>query len=298
MRDGALIMTDDRVSDAVRWLVEHSDVLMASFSPACWTGGGSPPRRCARGTPRSATSRCPAARTRPVVVAGHLSADDPARSGLSDRSSPPGRGDAGPGFSLNDHAAGLWSFRCAGRVGVGKRTGQRPARRQAAEGDGAYLIGPAMLDDLSNSREIWPNGGDDASGRLVPTECCRTADGGFAAITCRDDGHGIVWPLRQASPPIPRSPPSTLASHGSLTSTRRSGPAPEPSRPTPRKNYCRRQACPIGCRAPRTSWRTRSFPPAACGPHAARRVRRVQPFDRVPAIWSGTTLGPCVLSPT
>ncbi len=108
--------------------------------------------------------------------------------GLTYLSNPPGRSDVGPGFSLNDHAAGMASV-----VAV---LAALEARRHTGEGQhidiaqmetGTYLIGPAVLDHFANGRDAHPIGNADPFGQYCPNEVYRCGDQEELAITCRDD---------------------------------------------------------------------------------------------------------------
>ena len=108
--------------------------------------------------------------------------------GLTYLSNPPGRSDVGPGFSLNDHAAGMASV-----VAV---LAALEARRHTGEGQhidiaqmetGTYLIGPAVLDHFANGRDAQPIGNADPFGQYCPNDVYRCGDQEELAITCRDD---------------------------------------------------------------------------------------------------------------
>jgi crotonobetainyl-CoA:carnitine CoA-transferase CaiB-like acyl-CoA transferase len=111
-----------------------------------------------------------------------------ALSGLTYLSNPPGRGDVGPGFSLNDHAAGLSAaFSLLAALEARERTGAGQHVDISQMETGAYLIGPALLDLLANGREAEPVGNRDPFTDAAPNDCIRTADGRWLAVTCRDD---------------------------------------------------------------------------------------------------------------
>ena len=70
------------------------------------------------------------------------------------------------------------------------------ARRRTGEGQhidiaqmetGTYLIGPAVLDHLTNGREAHPIGNADPFAEWCPNEVYRCGDQHEVAITCRDD---------------------------------------------------------------------------------------------------------------
>jgi crotonobetainyl-CoA:carnitine CoA-transferase CaiB-like acyl-CoA transferase len=108
--------------------------------------------------------------------------------GLTYLTNPPDRGDIGCGFSLNDHAAG---FGAALSVLAGvegrRRTGQGQYVDMAQLEVGAYLLGPALVDHLSNGREARPAGNADCLSGAVPNDVFRCRDGRFCAVTAIDD---------------------------------------------------------------------------------------------------------------
>jgi crotonobetainyl-CoA:carnitine CoA-transferase CaiB-like acyl-CoA transferase len=108
--------------------------------------------------------------------------------GLTYLSNPPDRRDVGPGFSLNDHAAGLSSVVAVlSAIEARRRTGQGQHIDIAQMETGTYLIGPALLDYFSNDREAHPVGNADPFGQWCPNEVYRCGDQGEVAVTCRTD---------------------------------------------------------------------------------------------------------------
>jgi crotonobetainyl-CoA:carnitine CoA-transferase CaiB-like acyl-CoA transferase len=108
--------------------------------------------------------------------------------GLTYLSNPPGRRDVGPGFSLNDHAAGLSSVVAVlSGLEARRRTGEGQHIDIAQMETGTYLVGPALLDYLSNGREAHPNGNVDPYGQWCPNEVYRCGDQHEVAVTCRTD---------------------------------------------------------------------------------------------------------------
>ncbi len=108
--------------------------------------------------------------------------------GLTHLTNPEGRGDVGCGFSLNDHAAGFASaFSVLAALEAVERTGQGQYVDMAQLEIGTYLLGPAMIDYLNNGREAQPMGNRDGLDDRVPNEVYRSTDG-FVAVTATDDG--------------------------------------------------------------------------------------------------------------
>ncbi len=108
--------------------------------------------------------------------------------GLTYLSNPAGRRDVGPGFSLNDHAAGLCAATAVlAAVEARRRTGEGQHVDIAQMETGTYLIGPAVLDLLANGREAHPIGNRDPFETWCPNAVYRCGDQHEVAITCRDD---------------------------------------------------------------------------------------------------------------
>ena len=108
--------------------------------------------------------------------------------GLTALTGPEGRLDCGTGVALNDHMSGL-----AGAVAV---LAALEARSRTGLGQhidlsqlelGTYLVGPALLDWFANGREAKAAGTSDAFTDPVPNDVVPTADGGWLAVTARDD---------------------------------------------------------------------------------------------------------------
>ncbi len=111
-----------------------------------------------------------------------------ALSGLTHLTGLPGEEDIGYGFSFNDHASGL-----AGALGglealeARRRTGQGQFVDLSQLEVGAYMLGPAFVDYVSNGREAQPIGNRDPFEDFVPNEVYRCRGEGWLAITVRDD---------------------------------------------------------------------------------------------------------------
>ena len=105
--------------------------------------------------------------------------------GLTHLSNPPGRGDIGAGFSLNDHAAGF-----QGAVAVLSAIEARHATGVGQHVDisqfevGSYLVGGALTDYVSNDREARPRGNADAFTDFAVNDVFRCREGELA-VTAR-----------------------------------------------------------------------------------------------------------------
>ncbi len=108
--------------------------------------------------------------------------------GLTYLTNPPGRKDIGTGVALTDHLSGLGgalavleALEVRHRIG----TGQHIDLSQLEVG--AYVVGPAFMDFLSNGREAHPQGNQDAFVDLVPNDVYACLNNEWLAITVRND---------------------------------------------------------------------------------------------------------------
>ena len=108
--------------------------------------------------------------------------------GLTYLTNPPGRKDIGTGLALTDHLSGLAgalavleALEARQRIG----TGQRIDLSQLEVG--AYAMGPAFMDFLSNGREAQPQGNQDAFVDLVPNDVYACLNNEWLAITVHND---------------------------------------------------------------------------------------------------------------
>src|SRR5207248_4624429 len=173
----SLNMKPDRALDVVRRLIEVSDVVIENFSAGVLKRWGF--------TYEAAAEWNPAIVYLTMSGCGHegpwsnLVTYAPtihALSGLTYLSNPPGRGDVGPGFSLNDHAAGLSAaFSILAALEARTHTGAGQHVDISQMETGAYLIGPAVLDYVVHGRDAQPVGNADAFGEVFPNECYKTA---------------------------------------------------------------------------------------------------------------------------
>src|SRR5207249_7553364 len=138
----------------MRRLVEHADVVIENFSAGVLDRWGLSYETVKSWNPKIiyvTMSGCGHAGpwSRLVTYAPTIHA----LSGITYLSNPPGRGDVGPGYSLNDHAAGLSAAVAVLTALLGRdRTGQGQHVDIAQMETGAYLIGPAIIDCLTNGR--------------------------------------------------------------------------------------------------------------------------------------------------
>jgi crotonobetainyl-CoA:carnitine CoA-transferase CaiB-like acyl-CoA transferase len=109
--------------------------------------------------------------------------------GLTALTNRPGECDCGFGFSYNDHASGLaGALAVLAALHARGRTGRGQFADLSQLEVGVYLAGPAFLDHLANGREAVAIGNRDAFADHVPNEVYRCGDGGWLAVTARNDG--------------------------------------------------------------------------------------------------------------
>ena len=185
----SLDMKRPEALDCIRRIIERSDVLMENFSAGVLDRWGIGYDQVRAWNPRIV-----------YVTMSGPGHDGPwskmityaptihALCGLTYLSNPPDRRDVGPGFSLNDHAAGLCAAAAVlSAIEARRRTGVGQHIDIAQMETGTYLIGPAVLDHLANGREAHPAGNADPFGEWCPNEVYRCGDQHEVAVTCRDD---------------------------------------------------------------------------------------------------------------
>ena len=188
-RGVSLNMRHEGSVEVMRKLIEQSDVMIENFSAGVlerWGLSYEEVRKWNPGIVYVSMSGC--GHQGPWSQLVTYAPTIHALAGLTYLSNPAGRTDVGPGFSLNDHAAGL-----AAAFSVLSALTERDATGEGQHVDisqmetGGYLIGPALVDYINNDREAQPVGNRDPFGQVVPNECYRTADGDWLAVSCRDD---------------------------------------------------------------------------------------------------------------
>jgi crotonobetainyl-CoA:carnitine CoA-transferase CaiB-like acyl-CoA transferase len=192
-----LNMKDQRAVEIMAKLIEQSDVLLENFSAGVLDRWGLSYETVREWNPRLVyvtMSGCgPEGPWSSLVT---YAPTIHALAGLTYLSNPPGRGDLGPGYSLNDHAVGLSAaFAVLAALQSRRETGLGQHVDISQMETGGYLIGPALIDMLNNGREAQPIGNRDPYGRIVPNDCFRTADAEWLAVSCRDDDEWSVLVL-------------------------------------------------------------------------------------------------------
>jgi crotonobetainyl-CoA:carnitine CoA-transferase CaiB-like acyl-CoA transferase len=223
--------------------------------------------------------------------------------GLTYLSNPPERRDVGPGFSLNDHAAGLSSVVAVlSAIEARRRTGAGQHVDIAQMETGTYLIGPAVLDYFTNGREAHPIGNADPFGQWCPNEVYRCGDQHELAVTCRTDDEwprlcgAVGWGMTDMV-----HDPSLATVEGRFA---RSAEIDERMR-----EWCSTRTADAAVVALQAAGvpagKVQDGGDLMADPqHTAREFfRRAEhavfgerPYDRFPAVWSGTDLEPYMLS--
>ena len=184
-----LNMKHEKAPDVIRKLVSVSDVLIENFSAGVLERWGISYEDAKSWNPRLVyvtMSGC--GHSGPWSSLVTYAPTIHALCGLTYLTNPPGRGDIGPGFSLNDHAAGLSAaFAILAALDERDRSGAGQHVDISQMETGGYLIGPALVDFLSNVREAKPAGNADFLDPMAPNDCYPAADGVWLAISCRND---------------------------------------------------------------------------------------------------------------
>lgn len=188
-RSATLDMKHPRALEIVRRLVEQADVVVENFAPGVlerWGIGFETLRSWNERIVCLALSGC--GQDGPWRDHVTFAPTIHALCGLTALTNPPGRRDVGHGISISDHVSGL-----AGALAV---LAALDARGRSGRGQmidlsqlelGAYLVGPALLEVASGGREAVAQGNRDGLDDLVPNEVYRCADGGWLAVSARDD---------------------------------------------------------------------------------------------------------------
>jgi crotonobetainyl-CoA:carnitine CoA-transferase CaiB-like acyl-CoA transferase len=223
--------------------------------------------------------------------------------GLTYLSNPADRRDVGPGFSLNDHAAGLTSVVAVlSALESRRRTGKGQHIDIAQMETGTYLIGPAVLDYFANGREAHPIGNEDPFGQWCPNEVFRCGDQREVAMTCRNDEEWtklcatVGWGMSDlAQDPSLATAPGRFARVADINAVLKDWFATRPG--TAAVEALQAVGVPAALvqdggdlmadpqLLARDFWRATDH--AVFGP---------RPFDRFPALWSSSDLEPYLLS--
>jgi crotonobetainyl-CoA:carnitine CoA-transferase CaiB-like acyl-CoA transferase len=300
----SLDMKRPEAMDVIRRVIEQSDVLMENFSAGVlerWGIGYEAVKEWNPGlvyvTMSGPGHEGPWSNVITYAPTIH------ALCGLTYLSNPPDRLDVGPGFSLNDHAAGLSSVVAVlAALEARRRTGEGQHIDIAQMETGTYLIGPAVLDYLSNGREAHPVGNVDPFGQWCPNEVYRCGNQEELAITCRSDEEWVrlcsvvEWDIADlAADPALATAAGRFSRRADIDARLAEWCAHRPADAA--AAALQAAGVPAGkvqdggdlTNDPqliaRNFWRSTDH--AVFGP---------RPFDRFPAMWSGTDLEPYFLS--
>jgi crotonobetainyl-CoA:carnitine CoA-transferase CaiB-like acyl-CoA transferase len=300
----SLNMKRDEALAVIRSVIEQSDVLMENFSAGVLARWGLDYESVKAWNPGIVyVSMSGPGHEGPWSKMITYAPTIHALCGLTYLSNPPDRRDVGPGFSLNDHAAGLLSVVAVlSALEARRRTGEGQHVDIAQMETGTYLIGPAVLDYLSNGREAHPIGNIDPFGQWCPNEVYRCGDQGEVAITCRTDDEWVrlcetvSWDIAD----LARDP--DLATAAGRFARREEIDARL-------RQWCATRTAEAAATALQgngiPAGRVQDAGDLTTDPQHVHRelfhhndhaVFGPRPFDRFPAIWSGTDLEPYVLS--
>jgi crotonobetainyl-CoA:carnitine CoA-transferase CaiB-like acyl-CoA transferase len=304
-RSATLAMKRPEARDLVRRILERSDVLIENFSAGVLARWGLDYETVRSWNPRIVyvtMSGCghdgPWAEMITYAPTIH------ALCGLTWLSNPADRRDVGPGFSLNDHAAGLSAATAIlAALESRRRTGEGQHVDVAQLETGTWMVGPALLDYLTNGREARPDGNADPFGERAPNEVFRCGDQEELAITARSDEEWrklceVVGP---AIAPLAEAP--ELASVAGRIRRRREIAAAL-------AEWCATRTADAAAEALQAAGvpagRVQDAGDLMADPQLVARglfrtgrheVFGERPYDRFPALWSGTDLEPYVLAP-
>ena len=188
-RSVSLNMKHPKVLDIFRRLVEQADVIVENFSVGVLERWGIGYDTVRQWNHRIIyMSMAGAGQSGPWRDFVTYAPTIHALCGLTYLTNPPERQDIGLGCAYTDHLSGLAgalalleALEARRRTGVGQRIDLSQLEV------GAYLVGPAFADLLSNGREAHPQGNQDAFCDYVPNNVYRCLNNEWLALTARDD---------------------------------------------------------------------------------------------------------------
>jgi crotonobetainyl-CoA:carnitine CoA-transferase CaiB-like acyl-CoA transferase len=300
----SLNMKRDEALAVIRPVIEQSDVLMENFSAGVLARWGLDYESVRAWNPDIVyVSMSGPGHEGPWSKMITYAPTIHALCGLTYLSNPPDRLDVGPGFSLNDHAAGLLSVVAVlSALEARRRTGEGQHVDIAQMETGTYLIGPALLDYFANGREAHPVGNVDPFGQWCPNEVYRCGNQHELAVTCRTDEEWkrlcetVSWDIADlARDPSLATAAGRFARRGEIDARMRL--------------WCASRTADSAAEALQSNGvpagKVQDGGDLTADPQHVHRnlFRQTQhavfgerSYDRVPAIWSGTDLEPYVLS--
>lgn len=188
-RSVSLNLKHPRAADLFLRLVERADVVIDNFSAGVLDRLGIGYARASARNPRIIyLSMAGCGQAGPWKDFVTFAPTIQALCGITYLTNPPRRSDVGYGFAMTDHLSGLaGALALLEALLVRDRTGKGQPIDLAQLEIGAYLVGPAFVDFLSNGREQHPRGNADPFADFVPNEVYRCQGGEWLAITVRSD---------------------------------------------------------------------------------------------------------------
>jgi hypothetical protein len=304
-RSASLNMKHERALEIIRPMIEQADVIIENFSAGVLSRWGIGYEQVKEWNPGIiyVTMSGPGHEgpwKNMITYAPTIHA----LCGLTHLSNPADRRDVGPGFSLNDHAAGfLGALSVLSAIESRRATGTGQRVDIAQMETGTYLIGSAMLDYLSNGREAQPNGNVDPFGHHCPNEVYRCGDLKEIALTVRSDDEWkrlctVVGPIlsRLANDPQCDTVAGRFERRAEIDTALREWA----------QNRIARVAVDALQSAGLPAGQVQNGADLTNDPqHVSRHLWRSgehqvfgeRPYDRFPGLWSGTDLEPYLLSP-
>ena len=304
-RSASLNMKHEKALEIIRPMIEQSDVIIENFSAGVLARWGIGYEQVKEWNPGIVyVTRSGPGHEGPWKNMITYAPTIHALCGLTHLSNPADRLDVGPGFSLNDHAAGfLGALGVLSAIESRRLTGMGQRVDIAQMETGTYLIGPAMLDYFANGREAQPNGNVDPFGHFCPNEVYRCGDQKELALTVRNDDEwrrlcDLVGPLlaRLANDPECDTVAGRFARRAEIDAALREWSQNRIARVA--VNLLQGVGIPAGV--------VQNGDDLMSDPqHTSRNLFRSgehqvfgeRPYDRFPALWSGTDLEPYLLSP-
>ncbi len=174
--------------DIVRRVVEQSDVLIENYAAGVLARWGLTWETLKSWNPRLVyVSMSGCGHEGPWSSVVSFGPTIHALSGLTSLSNPPGRGDVGAGYALNDMAVGsMAAIAVLAALEARDRTGVGQLVDIAQLEVGSYMVGSAVLDLLANGREAVAAGNPDPYAGYLFDDVLKTSDG-EVAVTVRDE---------------------------------------------------------------------------------------------------------------
>ena len=218
--------------------------------------------------------------------------------GLTYLTNPADRRDIGCGFSLNDHAAGfVAAMEILGALEARRRTGEGQRIDLAQLEVGSWLITPAVLELTANGRVTEPDGNADPFGVVAPNDTYRTGDGGWMAVSATDDTMwrrlaGVLGGDDLASNPSYRTAEDRMARRRELDKLLVAWCSTRPGAAAMEQLQQAGVAAGVVQNAPDLLEDAQHLARGFWQGFADHPIYGPRPYDRYPAVWSGSDLTP------